>query len=241
MANHALLNNVDHKDLRIITTRSAEYGDSVMSTLTFADEFRSLQAHYPIFFHKDAQTGRFNALAIFGFEEGENLFLGDDGWDAAYLPLTMERQPFLIGFQSAADAGERDRQTFVHIDMDSPRVSDSEGEPVFLEHGGHTDYLQRINQVLRTIHESLDRNEAFIESLLAHELLETFTLDVELNDGSKHRLAGFYTINEDKLRDLDGEALNKLNREDFLQPIYMAIASLSNVRDLIDRRNRRLV
>ncbi len=240
MANHALLNNVDHKNLRIITTRSAEMGDNVMSTLTFPDEFRSLQAHYPIFFHKDMGTGEFRALAMFGFEEGENLFLDEDGWDASYLPLTIERQPFLIGYQSAEDVGDREKQTYIHIDMDSPRVSETEGEPVFLEHGGLTEYLQRINTVLRTIHEIADGNQGFFDALQELELLESFTLDVELDDGSKYRMVGYHTINEDKLGELDGQALEKLNSQGFLQPVYMAIASLSNIRDLIDRRNRRL-
>ena len=47
-----LLNNVDHKDLRVITTRGAEYGDDVMFALTFPAEFRNIQAHYPIVFRK---------------------------------------------------------------------------------------------------------------------------------------------------------------------------------------------
>ncbi len=34
MSNHVLLNNVDHKDLRVIATRSAEYGDNVMLAAT---------------------------------------------------------------------------------------------------------------------------------------------------------------------------------------------------------------
>ncbi len=35
MSKHVLLNNVDHKDLRMVTTRSAEYGDNVMLAATF--------------------------------------------------------------------------------------------------------------------------------------------------------------------------------------------------------------
>lgn len=238
MAHHALLNNVDHKNLKIITTRSADFGDNVMSTMTFPSEFRSVQAHYPIFFSKQPDTGQFQALAVFGFEEGENLFLDEDGWDASYIPLTIERQPFLIGFQSGTGAGEPN--TVIHIDMDSPRVSETEGEAVFLEHGGLTEYLQHVNSVLHTIHEGFEGNQAFVDALLKYDLLESFTLDVELNDGSKYRLAGFYTINEEKLGELDGESLASLNRDGHLQPIYMIIASLSNIRDLIDRRNARL-
>lgn len=239
MSNHAVLNNVTHKDLRIITRRSADYGDSVMCSLTFAAEFRSIQAHYPIVFRKDSETGSFQAVAMFGFEPGENLFLGDDGWDATYLPMTMERQPFLIGYQQQAGQGAATRKTVIHIDMDHPRISDSEGERVFLEFGGYTEFLNRINTILATIHEGLEADQGFIEALLASDLLESFTLDVDLNDGSRHRLAGFYTINEEKLAELDGETLARLNREGHLLPIYMAIASMSNFRDLIERRNAR--
>lgn len=240
MANHVLLNNVDHKNLKIITTRSADYGDNVMYTLTFVDEFRSVQAHYPIFFRKQPDTGQFQAVAMFGFEDGENLFLKAVGWDASYVPLTIERQPFLIGFQSVLGGAPDERQTVIHVDMDSPRISESEGEAVFLEHGGLTGYLNRINSVLRTIHDGVERDVAFIDRLLELELLESFTLDVELKDGAKYRMAGFYTINEEKLGELGGEALARLNQDGYLQPIYMAIASLSNIRDLIERRNARL-
>jgi len=240
MASHVLLNNVDHKNLRVIKTLSADYGDDVMCTLTFPNEFRSIQAHYPIVFSKDSETGAFQAMAMFGFEDRENLFLSDNGWDATYIPLTIERQPFLIGFQQKNVGGQVTRQTVIHVDMDSPRVSESQGEPIFLEHGGYTEYLNRINTVLGTIHEGFEGNEAFIDALVANDLLESFTLDVELKDGSEYRLSGFYTINEEKLQQLDGELLAKLSRDGHLLPIYMVIASTSNLRDLIQRRNKLL-
>ena len=119
MTRHALLNNVDHKDLRIITERSAKFGDNVRGTLTFSWEFRSVQAHYPIVFNKNPETGEFTALAMFGFEEGENLFLGDDGWTTSYIPMTMLIQPFLIGFQESPESRSPDSQPVIHIDMDA--------------------------------------------------------------------------------------------------------------------------
>ena len=239
MTNHVVLNNVDHGKLRIITTRSAGLGDDVMYTPTFHLEFRNLQAHYPIVFRKESATGRFQPVALFGFEDRENLFLGDDGWDATYLPLTIERQPFLIGFQPHREDGETVQKPVVHVDLDSPRVSDTEGEPVFLEYGGISEYLKRVTTVLHTIHEGLESNRAFADMLLEFDLLESFVLDVELDDRSQHRLIGFYTINEDKLGGLGGEALAKLNENGYLQPVYMAIASLSNLRALIEKRRER--
>ena len=120
--NNVLLNNIDHKDLRVITKRAAAYGDDVKFALTFPAEFRNIQAHYPIVFHKTAD-GKFQSIALLGFQDKENLFLGPDGWDAPYVPLSVERQPFLIGF--------RDREPMVHIDLASPRVSRTEGEALF--------------------------------------------------------------------------------------------------------------
>lgn len=230
MSNPVLLNNVEHKNLRIITTRGARYGDNAMLAITFPSEFRNLQAHYPIVFRKGGDGTSFEAVALFGFQEGENLFLGQDGWDAAALPLTIERQPFLIGV--------KDQELMVNVDLDSPRVSSSEGEPVFLPHGGNTEFLENMNSTLLAIHQGLQSMPAFTAALLEHELLEAFVFDIELNDGSQNRLAGFYTINEDRLAALRGDALQRLNEAGYLQPIYMALASLSNFRDLIERKNR---
>jgi SapC len=229
MKNTVLLNNIDHRDLKVITTRSAAYGDDLRSALTFPAEFRNVQAHYPIVFHK-AADGRFQSIALFGFEEKQNLFLGPTGWDARYIPLTVERQPFLIGF--------RDREPMVHIDLGSPRVSRTEGEPIFREHGGTTEFLERMNSVLLTIHQGLEAAPPFIDALLELDLLESFVLDLELSDGSQNRLSGFYTVNEERLGALDAAALEGLHKPGYLQAIYMQIASLSQFRDLIERRNR---
>jgi hypothetical protein len=224
-----MLNNVAHKDLRIVTARGAQFGDNVMSALTFPGEFRDLQAHYPIVFRKSAD-GSFEALALFGFREGENLFLGPQSWEATYIPLAIERQPFLIGIKGD--------ELMVHLDMDSPRISYTEGEPVFLPHGGSTEYLETINSTLLALHNGMQQARGFVAALLHCELLESFVLDIELNDGSQNRLAGFYTIHEERLAALGGPALEGLHSAGYLQAAYMQIASMSNFRALIERKNR---
>ncbi len=240
MPNHALLNNVDHQQLRIVTARGAAWGDAVMSALTFPAEFRELQAHYPIVFAKNADGTGFDPLALFGFQQGENLFLGSgpglgNGWDAPYIPLTVERQPFLIGRPAE---GGTEEGLMIHVDLDSPRVGTTDGEPLFLSYGGSSEYLERISRVLRSIHDGLETSHGFVEALLHLELLESFVLDIELDDGSQNRLAGFYTINEERLAALKGEQLARLHEVGYLQAIYMAVASLSQFRALIDRKNR---
>ncbi len=231
MTNAVLLNNVAHADLRIITTRGAAWGDEVMSTVVFPVEFRSLQAHYPIVFQKTADATGFQPIALFGLQDGQNLFLGPGGWEAHYLPIAIERQPFMIG-----KSGD---ELVVHVDLDHPRVSMSEGEQVFLSHGGATEFLERVNSLLLAIHEGLQDSAALVEALLELGLLESFVLDVERADGSQGRLAGLYTIDEDRLGALDATALERLHRAGHLQSIYMVLASASNFRDLIERENLR--
>ena len=44
MPRHAQVNNIDHRDLKIDTRRSASLGDDVGFAATFPAEFRELQA-----------------------------------------------------------------------------------------------------------------------------------------------------------------------------------------------------
>lgn len=231
MAKPVLLNNIDHKDLRVVTRQGRGLTDSHAYVQTFAAEFRHLQAHYPIIFRKQDEAQGFEPIALLGFESDENLFLEDERWDASTLPLLVERLPFMIG----RDGDE----LVIHIDLDSPRVGTSEGEPIFLPHGGMSPYLEHVNSMLLTIHQGMGANASFVEALVKHELIESFSLDITLDDGSQNRLAGFYTINEERLAALDGAALDSLHKAGWLAPIYFQIASLSNFRALIDRKNAR--
>jgi hypothetical protein len=238
MANFQLLNNIDHKDLKVIIERSAAYGDNVWYSVTFPAEFRNLQRHYPIFFVKNPESEEFRAVAMFGVEEGENLFLDENGWSASYIPLNIMRQPFLIGFQESDQNGGAQREPVITVDMDSPRVNTEHGEPVFLEHGGNSEYLERVNSILLMLYEGMRRSKPFLDTLVEMDLLESFVLDVQLDDGSEHRLAGFYTINEDALKELGGEQLHLLNQKGYLEAIYMAIASMTNLPALLEKKNQ---
>jgi len=229
MANHVPLDPALHRDLRIITKRGAAYGDGMMSALTFPAEFRSLQAHYPIVFQK-AADGSFSPVALFGLGDGENLFLQGSHWDAHYVPLSIERHPFLIGRSGSGFE--------VHIDLDSPRVSNSVGERLFTEHGATTPFLERMSGVLGALHQGMSSVQSFVDALLSRDLLESFVLDVGGAEGTQSRLAGYYTINEERLAALDADTLAPLHQAGHLAAIYMAVASLSQFRDLIERSQR---
>lgn len=230
MSRHVQLNNIDHRDLRVVTARGAAWGDDVMSALTFPGEFRDVQSRYPIVFQKTAD-GALQPVALLGLEPGRNLFLDADGWAPGYVPMSIERQPFLIGRSASGDPT-------VHIDLAHPRVGHAQGEPLFRTHGGTSPYLEHVTGVLQALHAGMQQTPAFVDALVRHELLESFVIDIDLDDGRQHRLAGFYTVHEERLAQLDAPALSALHRDGHLQAIYMVVASLSHVRDLIERMRR---
>jgi len=238
MPDHALLTAEDHRDVRIRTDRGAQLGDAVMSSIVVPTEFRSVQDEYPILFRLNAERDRFTALAMFGFDSGENLFLDGDRWDARYLPLAIDIQPFLIG-GAPADSGDKQ----VHIDMASPRVATAEsadGVRLFDEDGRPTPYLESVAEKLGALDAGYQASGDFFAALERHKLLEPLTLEITLDDGSTNRLVGFHGIDEDRLRELDASTLGELHAEDHLMPIFMALASLGRIRELIARKNRRI-
>jgi hypothetical protein len=232
MSEHVILSADTHRELRIRTDRGVALGDGVMACITVPAEFRNVQNEYLILFRLNQERDSFTALAMFGFENGENLYLKDGRWDARYLPLAMEIQPFLIG--RTADPSD-DKQ--VHLDAASPRIAQGEGVRVFDEDGQPSPYLEQILDKLGALDAGYQASDAFFAALRRYELIEPLTLEVTLDDGSTNRLVGFHAINEERLRALGSGELGELQAEGHLMPIYMALASLSNIRALVERKN----
>jgi hypothetical protein len=235
--NFALVDKEEHQDLRIRTGHGAEFGENVQLAMTFPSEFRNVQSDYPILFRKHGDD-HYVPVALFGFEKNENLFLTDTGWDASYIPAIIRKEPFLIGTQGPGDDEQATR--VLSLDLDNPRVNKEEGEALFGTLGEMTPYLESQAAMLEHIYEGNLQNDMFVRALVEQDLLESVTFDITLNDGSRNSLLGFYTINEDKIPDLSAETLHLMNRNDMLMPLFMVLASMSNVQRLIERKNERM-
>ncbi len=238
MNSYQLLNNIEHSKIKINQTRSAELGDNIMFSMTFPFEFRLVMSHYPILIYQDKESDKTFPIALYGFEERENLFLDESGWNARYLPVMVKRQPFLIGFQQQPDSDERAH--VITFDPEHPRVNTEEGEAVFNEDGSHTPYLEKVIKMLESMDVGNAQNELLAQALKKHDLLEPSTIAITLKDGSKFELVGFSTIADDKFEALSAEALGELNQQKLLIPITMIMASMSNLGNLVDMRNAKL-
>ncbi len=236
MTRPALLDNATHRHLRVRTERSAALGDARNSALALPAEFRLLQAHFPIVFqHVESKEG-FQPIALFGLEEGQNLFLSHAGWEATVVPMALQREPFLIG-------RAQDGSLKLHIDLDSPRIvqpgEGDAGTALFMPHGGFSEYLDQVVRLMEALHAQAQQLPLFIEALTALQLLEPFVLDIEAPGGNQTRLTGLFTVNEERLAALPGSDLELLARNGHLLPIHMQIASLSQLPLLLERAARR--
>ena len=155
------------------------------------------------------------------------------------MPGIIARGPFLIGFQERREGGDVQREAVIHVDLDDPRISSTEGEPVFLPQGGNSRYLDRVAGILNGIRTGIEVSKAMFAAFTAAELIEPVKIEVKFNSEEQYDLLGMYTINQKKLIELDAETLHKLNRSGFLQGAFLVTASLGNVQRLIDMKGRR--
>jgi len=227
MPNIALLNSQTHRTLCVQAGASARYGDNQRFVPVILGEFAHLAVHYPILLTKDQDTGQFFAGAMLGFDEGENLFLDSRGMET-YRPLNLQRGPF---FTAGSDLA---------IDLDSPRI-DEAGKPLFTESGEPTQYLQSIMALFRDLKPGLEVTKAFVQALTSLKLIEPIDVDLAFDDGSQRTLTGLYTINQAALRALPDAGVIDLFRRDYLQLIYLMLASLKQVPVLARRKNSALL
>ena len=234
MTDFRILNSTDHKDLRVIEQYGPEYGDNIHCCPAYTFEFRDLQADFPILLQEAGDMGMI-PVVLMGFEQGENLCIEDGKWLTLSIPAFMRKGPFAIG-EHKPEGGESVR--LLSIDADDPRVSTSDGQPLFQPLGGRTDYLENMANLLEKVYLGSEDTLAFTRELVAHNLVESVTVDITLQDGSRNQLMGFHTLNEGGIRDLSGEQLASFAAAGYLMPMFMMLASMSNLKRLIDRKEQ---
>ena len=233
-----LLNNVDHHDVRVMLGHSAAFGDAVNQVTVFPTEYEELQREYPILLRRDPD-GSFYSVVLLGLDRDENLFLDADDWQGRYVPALLQRGPFSIGVPGRGPNGEYVGEPMIHIDLDHARISRTEGEPVFLAHGGNSPYLDHIAGVLRTIYAGVEINKTIYTAFDQLGLIEPVAIEAKLSETRIFNIPDCYTIGRERLRQLDGAALAQLHAADYLRPAMWIASSMHNLRRLIDIKNRR--
>lgn len=235
-----LLNNVDHHDLKIRAGSAGEAGSAVNQVLVLPTEFEAVQREFPIILREDTQ-GKIRPVALLGLAQGQNVFLdGVGNWLSQHVPLMVQRGPFgIVAPESGQGAGRG--EPMIQVDLDDPRLSRTDGTPLFLPHGGQAPYLLKMAEVLRAIYVGHQLLDTMVAAFSAAGLLRPVNLELRAGEHEVFAIANAITVDRERLAGLDGAALERLNREGFLQSAFMIAASLGNVQVLVNRHAARHV
>tara|TARA_B100000614_G_scaffold240918_1_gene241652 strand:+ start:7052 stop:7777 length:726 start_codon:yes stop_codon:yes gene_type:complete len=235
MSNIAVLNNVDHADIKISVSDTNSTSDNVNRCQIYASEITELQKEFPILIYRGEETESLQLHAILGLEKNENLFLSASGWTTRYVPALLARGPFSIGY-SKNDNGEP-ADPKICLDMDDARVNSNEGEAVFMPMGGESQYLQYVKKALQTIETGAQYNHTLFTLIDELDLLEPVSIQIKLSNVEQVNLNNYYTINQQKLSALEGDQLAKLNQYGILSSLFFILSSMGNFQRLIELKN----
>ncbi|MBL8472852.1 MAG: SapC family protein [Rhodocyclaceae bacterium] len=215
-----------HRNLRLKAQPGHKFAADTHFVPLAAAELAPASHEYPIVFAR--QEDGLLPVALLGMRERENLFMGDDGWRARYVPAFVRRYPFVV-------AKQNDERLMVCIDEGYAGFSRDEGEPLFDAEGKDGAFLTQALGFVQGFHAEASRTAEFCKELDQLGLMREMSALAELRDGRKFRLEKFWVVDEQKLQALQSAAVIDLFRRGWLGLIYAHLLSLTNLQDLLDR------
>jgi len=196
------------------------------------DEFGLVQRVYPIVFSIGENP---IPIALMGLNEGVNVFLDADGHaldQSLYIPAYIRRYPFLL----ARLTPESDELSLC-FDPTSEAVGEFEqGQPLF-DGDGPSDATKAILEFCEQFETAGQRTAAFMEDVKKSGLLMDGEVAIQPEGYSQPFIyRGFQMIDEEKLRELRGDELRKMNQNGMLPLLYAHLFSLAQMRDLFGRQ-----
>ena len=175
-------------------------------------------------------------LALMGLNEGVNVFVDEDGKP---LQPTSTCRPMSAAIPSARPAAARTRRSCRSASI---RPSDlvgefDEGEPLF-DGDKPSEHHQRHPQVLRGFRAGRRSAPApSSRSCRSSDLLIDGEVSIQPNDAEQPFIyRGFRMVDEEKLRELRGDQLRKINQNGMLPLIIAHLFSLSLMRDIFGQQ-----
>ncbi|WP_374593218.1 SapC family protein [Aquabacterium sp.] len=195
-------------------------------------EFTEAARDYPLLFVHD-ERGQFNAVALVGLRDNENLLIDEAGrWAAqTYVPAFVRRYPFVLSTEEGSD------RLTVCIDEAYPGLSEGQGEPLFDAAGAETAYLKNMLEFLSLFNNEVQRTALFANRLNELGLLVSKVVTAE-RDGHQQTLQGLWVVDEAKYRALEDSQVVELFRQGLVPWIEAHLLSLANLNRLLARLPR---
>src|SRR6476469_8560109 len=226
------LNSTQHGKMKVRPLEKSPIIGTTHAIPVTVDEFALIQRHYPIVFSVgDAPV----PIALMGLNEGVNVFLDASGRSTdpnIYIPAYLRRYPFILA-KLRPDSDELS----LCYDPTSGAVGDfDEGEPLF-DGDQPSAATKAVLEFCEQFEAAGVRTNAFVEDLVKSDLLMDGEVAIQPEGASQPFVyRGFRMVDEEKLRDLRGDELRKMNQNGILPLIYAHLFSLSEMRSVFGRQ-----
>ena len=196
------------------------------------DEFGLVQRHFPIVFSIGESP---IPIALMGLNEGVNVFMDESGAmidKNIYVPAYIRRYPFML-----ARLRQDSDELSLCYDPTSNAIGDFEdGQPLF-DGDQPSEATKNILQFCEQFETAGQRTGAFIEDVQKSGLLMEGEVAIQPQGVEQPFIyRGFRMVDEEKLRELRGDELRKLNQNGLLALMYAHLFSLSQMRDIFARQ-----
>jgi hypothetical protein len=197
------------------------------------DEFTLLARHYPIVF---AVGDNPVPLALMGLSEGINAFMNEKGRPLdknAYVPAYIRRYPFLLA-KLRPDSDELS----LCFDPTIGAIGDfKQGEALFEKNGEPSATTKAVLEFCEQFEAAGQRTGAFVKELQDTGLLMDGEVAIQPEGAAQPFIyRGFQMVDEEKLRELRGDELRKMNQNGMLPLIFAHLFSLAQIRELFTRQ-----
>ena len=184
-------------------------------------------ADFPICLAKEADTGRFNLIALLSLIEPRNLFCSNDQWRATYQPEATTTAPFFLDVTSKHGLA---------IDEDSVELN-AGGMQLFDANGKPTETFTKISARLKRITSDVADAQRMVDDFAHRKLIRPLQLILRLDDGREHQIDGLYSLGTEALAALSDDSVVALYRSGNLAAAAIMSASLAQIERLRQLHN----
>ncbi len=226
------LNSKDHADWKSIGLDNAKFMEDQHAIPLTVEEFPQAQRNFPIVFSAGDNPV---PLILMGMNEGVNVFMNEEGRfdDPVYVPAYVRRYPFMLA-KLRPDSDELS----LCFDPTAGGIGESkDGNALFDKDGNATETTQNILKFCENFEQAGQRTSAFMEELKKLDLLMEGEVSIQQDGVEKPFIyRGFQMVNEEKLRELRGDELRKMNQNGMLPLIHAHLFSLQVMREVFSKQ-----
>lgn len=225
------LNSGQHSKMKLKRGQTIPEVGKIHAIPVTIDEFIPAQRNYPIIFSAGENPV---PLALMGLNEGVNTFIDEQGMpidQAAYMPAYLRRYPFMLA-KLRPDSDELS----LCFDPTGGGITEDGDEPLF-EGDQPSELTRNILAFCEQFETAGQRTHAFMEEVLKLDILMEGEVSIQPEGVDQPFLyRGFRMVDEEKLRNMRGDELRRLNQNGILSLLFCHLFSLGLIRDLFYRQ-----